>query len=223
MNVVYGPGGGGRFERARSTIPDPPCPSSLPSLRSKRKTALPPTESDPPAVEQYPRLVRSLQDLLASDLASVTFGQLPGMVLSGVSLGEHQAHLRDHGFQRSSPLARHRRHPLTCPYCSGRWHCPHSSGPRGLRGTAARRAESQRETNQSGAKSFARVRLRSASPRERSMSRSTPSLAPSASVPSLAFPWLNTRELATVCYLRIKSAPKRQGCRSRPRPIRALS
>ena len=55
-----------------------------------------PTGSDPPAVEQDAQLEQNLQDLLASDLPSLTLGQLLGMVLSGVSLGERQAHLRDH-------------------------------------------------------------------------------------------------------------------------------
>ena len=65
-------------------------------LRDERKTALQPTGSDPPAVEQDPQLEQNLKDLLASDLASLTLGQLLGMVLSGVSLGERRAHLRDH-------------------------------------------------------------------------------------------------------------------------------
>ena len=65
-------------------------------LRDERKSASQPTGSDPPAVEQDPQLEQNLKDLLASDLASLTLGQLLGMVLSGVSLGERRAHLRDH-------------------------------------------------------------------------------------------------------------------------------
>ena len=65
-------------------------------LRDERETALQPTGSDPPAVEQDPQLEQNLKDLLASDLASLTLGRLLGMVLSGVSLGERRAHLRDH-------------------------------------------------------------------------------------------------------------------------------
>ena len=55
-----------------------------------------PPESDPPASAQDAQLEQNLKDLLASDLASLTWGQLLGMVLSGVSLGERRAHLRDH-------------------------------------------------------------------------------------------------------------------------------
>ncbi|MDE0124857.1 MAG: hypothetical protein OXN97_09815, partial [Bryobacterales bacterium] len=55
-----------------------------------------PPESDPPASGQDAQLEQNLKDLLASDLASLTLGQLLGMVLSSVSLGERRAHLRDH-------------------------------------------------------------------------------------------------------------------------------
>ncbi|MDE0627169.1 MAG: transposase, partial [Bryobacterales bacterium] len=55
-----------------------------------------PPESDPPAIGQDVQLEQNLKDLLASDLASLTLGQLLGMVLSSVSLGERRAHLRDH-------------------------------------------------------------------------------------------------------------------------------
>ena len=58
-----------------------------------------PTGSDPPAIEQDSQPAPNLPDLLASDLASLTLGQLLGMVLSGVSLGERQAHLRQHDFE----------------------------------------------------------------------------------------------------------------------------
>ena len=55
-----------------------------------------PPESDPPASGQDAQLEQNLKDLLASDLASLTLGQLLGIALSGVSLGERRAHLRDH-------------------------------------------------------------------------------------------------------------------------------
>ena len=45
-------------------------------LRDERETALQRTGSDPPAVEQDPQLEQNLKDLLASDLASLTLGQL---------------------------------------------------------------------------------------------------------------------------------------------------
>ena len=54
------------------------CPSIL---RSERKTALQPPESDPPASGQDSQLELNLKDLLASDPASPTLGQLLGMVL----------------------------------------------------------------------------------------------------------------------------------------------
>ena len=77
----------------------------LPSiLRSERKTALQPPESDPPASGQDSQLELYLKDLLASDLASLTLGQLLGMVLSCVSLGERRAHLRDHDSEPSQKL-----------------------------------------------------------------------------------------------------------------------
>ena len=79
--------------REAAFVASPSCPSIL---RSERKTALQPPESDPPASGQDARLEQSLKDLLASDLASLTLGQLLGMVLPGVSLGKRRAHLRDH-------------------------------------------------------------------------------------------------------------------------------
>ena len=61
-------------------------------LRNEWTTALQPKGSHPPAVEQDPQLEQNRKDLLASDLTSLTLGQLLGMVLSGVSLGERRAH-----------------------------------------------------------------------------------------------------------------------------------
>lgn len=55
-----------------------------------------PTDSDPPVIEQDSQLLQNLRDLPDSDLASMTLGQPPCKVLSNVSLGERQAHPRDH-------------------------------------------------------------------------------------------------------------------------------
>ena len=65
-------------------------------LCNERNKALEPADSDPPAIEHDSQSVRNLSYLLASDLASLTLSQLLGMVLSGLSLGERPAHLRDH-------------------------------------------------------------------------------------------------------------------------------
>lgn len=82
-----------RVVRGVAVVAPGPSPSIL---RSDREAVLQPTPSDPPAVEQESLLGQKLKELLAPDLASLTFGQFLGMVLSGVSLGESQAPFRDH-------------------------------------------------------------------------------------------------------------------------------